>query len=113
MKFRNVMSSAIVCGLGLWSAPALAETVTAKVVGVRGGMSYLEITMSAQVCTNNGIPQDWGSKPRISFGSYTAESVQSLATAALLSGKDLTVLATVSGSGSSARCIIDSVVLRG
>jgi hypothetical protein len=112
MNVRKIIRGAMVCGLGLWSAPALAETVTAKVVSVRGGMSYLEITMSAQVCTSNSIAPDWGSKPRVSFGSYSAESVQSLATAALLSGKDLTVLATVSGSGSAARCMIDSVVLR-
>jgi hypothetical protein len=112
MNFRRIITGAIVCGLGLSSAPAFAESVTAKVVGVRGGQSYLEITMSTQVCTSNGIAADWGTKPRMSFGSYMAESVQSLATAALLSGKDLTVLATVSGSGSTARCIIDSVVLK-
>jgi len=110
-SIKSAVSVALVCAMGLWSSPASAESASGKVLSVRGGMSYLEIEMDTQICTSGGISSDWGKKPRISFGGYTAESVQSLAIAALLSGKQLKVYATVNGSGGAARCQIDSVLL--
>lgn len=106
------------CALALATVSSLAATALASeskvvdVVHIRGGSSYMEIRVSQAVCTTGGISASWGEKPRIDY-SYPerAQSVQSLATTAMLSARKLKVYATTSGSGADARCKIDYVLL--
>jgi len=96
-----------------FAASALAsEGKVVDVVHIRGGSSYMEIRVSQAVCTTGGISASWGEKPRIDYAyPERAQSVQSLATTAMLSGRKLKVYASTTGSGADARCKIDYVLL--
>jgi hypothetical protein len=93
------------------SAPVVqaSETATVDIVSIRGGGSYVELVTSKAVCTTGGVSPDWADHPRIEYGSspQQAESVQALATAALLSGRALKIKASTSGS----YCLIEAVWL--
>lgn len=112
MKSKSLFASLAV-GVILVASHANADTKEVDIVNVRVGGSYVELEVSASMCSGNGIAADWTKRPRIEYGSTPerAQAVQALATAALLSGRKVTVRADVSGSNDSARCYISGVWL--